>query len=203
MRIKFSAGHTNLYQRSQIILRYLRFLIRVTKSCRLCIFKKDKKVKELPMFFFCIVADAVCLLTAIAHTVQYTSFFCIITIELFCPARLCHLTFVTLAHTVWHSGAFYTWFLPFVTSASATWLCRALAQVIFLYVTMIFFTLVHAISFCWVSIRYIFCFHDSRCSFCLLGTSKCYLSLAELASPYITWFLVIWTYRPNSINEVY
>ena len=117
--------------------------------------------------------------------ILYMSFFCIITIDLFWPARLCHLTFVTLAHAVWHSGTLYTLFLPFVTSASAIFLCPALAQVIFVYVTMIFFTLVHAISFCWVSIRYVSSFYNSRCSLSLLGTSKCYLSLVALASPYI------------------
>ena len=176
-------------------MRYLRFFICVTKSSRLCVFKNDKQVKQNYLFFFCIVvdrlADVVSLLNAIAHTVQYKSFFCIITTELFWPAGLCHLTFVTLAYTVWHSGALYTWFLPFITSASATCLCPALAQVIFLYVTMIFFTMVHGISFCWFSIRYVSCFHDSRCSLTLLGTSKCYRSLVELASPYITRFLVI------------
>ena len=120
----------------------------------------------------------------------YTSFFCITTIELFWPARLCHLTFFTLTHTAWHSGALYTWFLPFVTSASAICLCPALAQVIFVYVTTTFFTVVHAISFCWVSIGYVSFSHDSRCSLSLLlGTSKCYLSLVALASPYIIWFL--------------
>ena len=123
------------------------------------------------MFFLCIVADAICLLTAIAHTVYV--FFCIITIELFWSVRLCHLTFVTLTH-----------------SFCAICLCPALAQVIFLYVTMIFLTLVHAILFCWVSIRCVSFFHDRRCPLSLLlGTSKCYLSLVALPSPYIAWFL--------------
>ena len=99
-------------------------------------------------------------------------FSCIITIHLFWPTRLCLLPFVTLTHTVWHSGALYIWFLPFVTSASAICLCPALAQVIFLYVTLTFSTLVHAISFCWVSIRYVSFCHDNRCSLSFLGTSK-------------------------------
>ena len=94
--------------------------------------------------------------------------FCIITIQLFWPIRLCHLPFVTLTHAVWYSGALYIWFLPFVTSASAICLCPVLAQVILLYVTMTFlrwfmlFRFVGLASFC----------HDNRCSLSFLGTSK-------------------------------
>ena len=118
--------------------------------------------------------------------ILHTYFFCIITIEISWPASLCHLTFVTLTRTVCHFGALNTWFLPFATSGSAICLCPALVQVIFLYVIMIFFTLVHTISFCWVSIHYVSFFHDSGCCLSLLGASTCYLSLA---TPYVICFL--------------
>ena len=85
--------------------------------------------------------------------ILHTSFFCIITIELFSPASLCHLTFFTLTHTVCHSGALNTCFLLFVTLAIC--LCPALLQVIFLYVTIILFTLVYVILFCQVRIHYV------------------------------------------------
>ena len=89
MRIKVSASHTNLYKRSQVILRYLRFLICVTKRCKLWVFKKEKKVEK----------NFVCFSSASYHMqivslpwqhILHTSFFFIITIELFWPVSLCH-----------------------------------------------------------------------------------------------------------------
>ena len=146
MRIKFSAGQTNLYQRSQVILRYLSFLICVTTSCKLCVFKKDKNVEENYLCFS--MQGSKCNVSLPRQHILHTSFFCIITIELFWPATLCHLTFVTLTLT-------FDFCLKLQVVTDIVCLCPTLGQVVFLYVIMIFLTLGYAISFCWVSIRYL------------------------------------------------
>ena len=135
-------------------MRYLRLLIYVTKSCKPCVFKKDRKVEENYLFFF-LHRSRYNLSPYCDSTSCIRLFSALLLLNGFRPARLCHLTFVTLTHTVWRSRALYTWFLPFVTSSSAVYICHALAEVIFVYVTMIFITLIHAISFCWVSICYV------------------------------------------------
>ena len=38
------------------------------KVANVAFLKGEKSERELPMFFFCIVADAICLLAVIAHT---------------------------------------------------------------------------------------------------------------------------------------
>ena len=69
-------------------------------------FLKRKKIgKELSMVFFHIIADAICLLTAITHTaVFFLHYYC---------ASLCYLSFVMLAKAMRLSGALNTDFLSF------------------------------------------------------------------------------------------
>ena len=109
MRIKVLAGHANLYQRNQVPLRYLRSLICVTKSS-IVFLKRGKTERELSMFFFIMIADAICLLTAVAHALFFSY---IITIKLFWRVSLRHLSFVTSTHAIWLLGAFNTCFLSF------------------------------------------------------------------------------------------
>ena len=66
MKVKVLAGHVNFYLRNQVHLRYLRSLICVTKSCKPCVFKKEKKVKRI--IYVLLNGDAICRLTVIAHT---------------------------------------------------------------------------------------------------------------------------------------
>ena len=85
--------------------RYLRSLICVTKNHKLCVYKKEKIGKELSMVFFHIIADAICLLTAITHTAVFFLHYY--------RASLCYLSFVMLAKAIRPSGALNTDFLSF------------------------------------------------------------------------------------------
>ena len=177
MRIKVLAGHANLYQRNQVPLRYLRSLICVTKSS-IVFLKRGKTERELSMFFFIMIADAICLLTAVAHALFFSY---IITIKLFWRVSLRHLSFVTSTHAIWLLGAFNTCFLSFSqVSVCHLSLSRVSASYISLGCGVFFSSLAHSISFCWVTVSYVSFFYDSRWFLSFLGTSIWYLSLVAL-----------------------
>ena len=130
----------------------------VTKSCKLCDFKNEKKWRRIIYVF--LLHRSRCKLSPYRDNIWCIRLF---------PTSLQLNFFGVLAyaiwllsrwHTVWHSGALNTCFLSFVTSASAICLCPALAQVILVYVTVIFLKLAHPILFCWVSICVFF--NDNR-----------------------------------------
>ena len=133
-------------------MRYLRSLICVTKSS-IVFLKRGKTERELSMFFFIMIADAICLLTAVAHALFFSY---IITIKLFWRVSLRHLSFVTSTHAIWLLGTLNTCFLSFsqiiVCYLS---LSRVSANNIFLGCGAFFSSLAHSISFYWVSISYV------------------------------------------------
>ena len=181
MRIKVLAGHANLYQRNQVPLRYLRSLICVTKSS-IVFLKRGKTERELSMFFFIMIADAICLLTAVAHALFFSY---IITIKLFWRVSLRHLSFVTSTQAIWLLGALNTCFLCFSqVSVYHVSLSRVSAIYISLGCGVFFSSLAHSISFCWVSISYVSFFDDSRWFLSFLGTSIWCLSLVALVLPH-------------------
>ena len=181
MRIKVLAGHPNLYQRNQVPLRYLRSLICVTKSS-IVFLKRGKTERELSMFFFIMIADAICLLTAVAHALFFSY---IITIKLFWRVSLRHLSFVTSTHAIWLLGALNTCFLSFSqVSICHLSLSRVSASYLSLGCRVFFSSLAHSISFCWVSISYVSFFYDSMWFLSFLGTSIWYLSLVALVLPH-------------------
>ena len=90
-------------------MRYLWSLIYVTKSS-IAFLKRGKKGRELSLFFFIIIADAICLLTAIAYA---PFFYCVIAIKLFWCVSFRHLIFGTSTHAMRLLGTLNTCFLSF------------------------------------------------------------------------------------------
>ena len=108
-------------------------------------------------------------------------FSCIITIKLFWRVSLRHLSFVTPTYTIRLLGTLNTCFLSFsqVSVCHPSLSCVS-PSYISLGCRVFFFTLAHAICFCWVSTSYVSFFDDRRWFLSFLGTGIWYLSLMTL-----------------------
>ena len=158
--------------------------------------KRRKSGRQLSMFFFCIVADAICLLTTIPHTayVFFLHYSALLLLNFFGrPSDFYHanthrLTFLGLLHiiSVFRHFSFCHWSLSRVSAS-----CISLCYHDFFHIRLCYL-------FCWVSIRSFF--QDNQMVF-LSFRNQYMLSVFSGISITICYLhFVIQTYRRNSAN---